>query len=77
MKFPTIEPLEARIAPAVISLSAPTDSPKNEGSAINGTSSNISNAVNLLNMTVSDPPTQGEMQAIATKLDELINALRR
>ena len=37
MKFPTIEPLEARIAPAVISLSAPTDSPKNEGSAISGT----------------------------------------
>ena len=46
------------------------------GSAINGTSNN-SNGVSTLNMTVSDPPTQGEMQAIATKLDELIAALRR
>ena len=44
--------------------------------AISGTSNN-SNGVNPLNMAVSDPPTQGEMQAIATKLDELINALRR
>ncbi len=46
------------------------------GSAISGTSSN-SNGVSVLNMTVSDPPTQGEMQAIASKLDELIAALRR
>jgi len=45
-------------------------------SAINGTSNN-SNAVAALGMTVSDPPTQGEMQAIASKLDELIAALRR
>ncbi|WP_395715720.1 hypothetical protein [Prosthecobacter sp.] len=45
-------------------------------SAINGTSNN-SNAVGLLGMTVSDPPTVGEVQAIASKLDELINALRR
>ena len=45
-------------------------------SAINGTSSN-SNAVNTLVMTVSDPPTVGEVQAIASKLDELILALRR
>jgi hypothetical protein len=45
-------------------------------SAINGTSNN-SNAVSLLGMTVSDPPTVGEVQAIADKLDELINALRR
>ncbi len=36
-----------------------------------------SNGVNLLGMSVSDPPTQGEMQAIADKLDELITALRR
>ena len=28
-------------------------------------------------MVVSDPPTQGEVQAIADKLDELINGLRR
>ena len=45
-------------------------------SAINGTSNN-SNAVNTLAMTVSDPPTVGEVQAIASKLDELITALRR
>lgn len=45
-------------------------------SAINGTSSN-SNGVNTLVMTVSDPPTVGEVQAIADKLDELILALRR
>ncbi len=35
------------------------------------------NDLSLLNMTVSDPPTQGEMQAIASKLDALIMALRR
>lgn len=46
-----------------------------EGS-INGTSSN-SNSVATLGMVVSDPPTQGEVQTIADKLDELINALRR
>jgi|GEM_PF-216287 len=45
-------------------------------SAINGTSNN-SNGVNTLVMTVSDPPTVGEVQAIASKLDELILALRR
>jgi hypothetical protein len=28
-------------------------------------------------MSVSDPPTQSEVQTIADKLDELINALRR
>ena len=45
-------------------------------SAISGTSNN-SNGVSPLNMNVSDLPTQGVMQAIATKLDELIAALRR
>jgi hypothetical protein len=44
--------------------------------AIAGTSSN-SNTVATLGMGVSDPPTQGEVQQIANKLDELINALRR
>jgi hypothetical protein len=28
-------------------------------------------------LVVSDPPTQSELQAIVSKLDELINALRR
>jgi hypothetical protein len=43
---------------------------------IPGTSNN-SNAVGTLGMIVSDPPTQSEMQQIADKMDELINALRR
>jgi hypothetical protein len=43
---------------------------------IGGTSAN-SNGVGTLGMSVSDPPTQAEVQAIADKLDELINALRR
>ncbi len=45
-------------------------------SAIAGTSSN-SNAVATLEVTVSDPPTQAEVQTIVDKLNELINALRR
>jgi len=44
--------------------------------AISGTSMN-SNSVGTLGMYVSDPPTQSEVQTIADKLDELINALRR
>lgn len=44
--------------------------------AIAGTSAN-SNGVGTLSMTVSDPPTQGEVQTIADKVDELINNLRR
>ena len=44
--------------------------------AIGGTSNN-SNAVATLGLVVSDPPTQAEMQQIANKLDEVINALRR
>ena len=45
-------------------------------SAIAGTSSN-SNAIPVLAMSVSDPPLQGQVQSIANKLDDLINALRR
>ena len=45
-------------------------------SAISGTSNNT-NSVSTLGIIVSDPPTQSEMQSIANKLDELINALRR
>ena len=41
-----------------------------------GTSANT-NAVSQLGLTVSDPPTQSELQAVANKLDELIAALRR
>jgi hypothetical protein len=43
---------------------------------IGATSAN-SNGVGSLSLSVSDPPAQGEVQAIADKLDEFINALRR
>ena len=36
-----------------------------------------SNAVSTLNLNVSDPPTQSDVQLVAGKLDELILALRR
>lgn len=42
-----------------------------------GSTSANSNGVATLGMAVSDPPTQAEVQTIADKLDELINALRR
>lgn len=35
------------------------------------------NGVQLLGLTVSDPPTQSELQAVANKIDELITAMRR
>ena len=44
--------------------------------AIAGTSNNT-NGVALLGITISDPPTQGELQAVANKLDEMISAARR
>jgi hypothetical protein len=56
-------------APGEVSFQQLTD-------AIDTTSSN-SNGVATLGLTVSDPPTQAEMQQIADKLDELIQALRR
>jgi hypothetical protein len=34
-------------------------------------------AVSGLGMTVSNPPTQAQVQAIADKIDELIDTLRR
>lgn len=43
---------------------------------IGGTSAN-SNAVATLDFVVSDPPQQGETQAILDKVNELINTLRR
>ena len=44
--------------------------------AIAGTS-NTSNGVPILSLAISDPPTQAEVQAIADKIDELIDALKR
>ncbi len=44
--------------------------------ANNGTSAN-SNAVDFLSLTVSDPPTESEVQSIVDKVNEVIGALRR
>ncbi|MBL9160355.1 MAG: hypothetical protein JNJ70_22930 [Verrucomicrobiales bacterium] len=44
--------------------------------ALQTTSAN-SNGVSPLTISITDPPTQSEVQAIVSKLDELINALRR
>ena len=44
--------------------------------AIATTSAN-SNGVSTLGLSVSDPPTQSELQAVTDKLDELILALRQ
>ncbi len=44
--------------------------------AVADTSAN-SNGVPILSLVASDPPTQAEVQSIADKVDELINALRR
>ena len=43
---------------------------------ITGTSNN-SDSVGNLNLSVGNPPQQWELQAIADRLDQLINALRR
>ena len=45
--------------------------------AINAQSSGSVNDVNALALTVSNPPTQAQVQAIANKLDELLTALKR
>jgi hypothetical protein len=42
-----------------------------------GNSSANSNGVATLGLAASDPPTQADVQSIASKLDELILALRR
>jgi hypothetical protein len=40
-------------------------------------SSANTNAASTLSRTISDPPTQADMQALADKIDEMILALRR
>jgi hypothetical protein len=45
-------------------------------SAITGTAQNPS-GVGDLGLTISDPPTQAELQMVANKVDELLGALRR
>jgi len=44
--------------------------------AIDGTAINPG-SVGTLDMTISDPPSQSEVQAVVDKLNELINALKR
>ncbi|HXE42214.1 MAG TPA: hypothetical protein VN516_04230, partial [Candidatus Baltobacteraceae bacterium] len=44
---------------------------------LNNNSSANSNQVQFLGMIASDPPTQGDVQSIADKVDELIQQLRR
>jgi hypothetical protein len=51
--------------------------PNQIAAAIDATSSNSNGVVNLGLGIVNDPPQQFEVQPIADKLDELINALRR
>jgi hypothetical protein len=41
------------------------------------TARNFDGTLTRLEMVVSDPPTQAEVQAIADKIDQLIDALRR
>ena len=45
--------------------------------AINVQSSGPVNDVNALALTVSNPPTQAQVQAIANKIDEMLTALKR
>jgi hypothetical protein len=45
--------------------------------AINANAAGPVGAVNALAMTVSSPPTQAQVQAIANKIDELLTALKR
>lgn len=44
---------------------------------INANSAGPCMAFDYLNLTVSDPPTQAEMQTLATRLDDMLGALKR
>ncbi len=62
----------------IASLSAQlADVPNQIAAAIAGTSSNSDGVANLGLSIVNNPPQNFEVQPIADKLDELINALRR
>jgi hypothetical protein len=43
---------------------------------VSGAAGNVSTLTNL-SLTISNPPTQAQVQAIVTKLNELITALQR
>jgi hypothetical protein len=45
--------------------------------SIGGTSSNSNLVTDLAGLTISDPPTHDEVEAIRAKVNELISALRR
>ncbi len=47
-----------------------------EGADIAGTALNVP-GIDLLGITVSDPPTQAEVQSIVDKLNDLIGGLKR
>jgi hypothetical protein len=46
------------------------------GSAVSGSAANV-NAISDLPMSVSNPPTQAQVQAIVDKLNDLIAGLQR
>ena len=64
------------IALAQLTTDSATNAANQLASQISGTSNNC-NSVTTLGLNVGNPPQQWEVQAIANKLDELINALRR
>lgn len=51
--------------------------PADLNNAIAGTANNVNGVLDLSGLGISDPPTQGEVQAILDKLNELINAAHR
>ena len=46
------------------------------GDAIGGTANNPGD-IDPLDLTIDDPPTQGQVEAVRDRLNELINALKR
>jgi hypothetical protein len=45
--------------------------------AIAGTANNVNAVSDLSALVISNPPTQGQVEALRAKLNELINALHR
>ena len=77
-QFNALKALIDAQAAQIASLSAQlADVPNQIAAAISATSNN-SNGVGNLSLTINNnPPQQSEVQPIADKVDELINALRR
>ena len=68
--------INAQISPLSMTTSEP-HGPEKRTQINLGRCSYKRNGVSALTIGASDPPTQAEVQAIASKLDELINTLRR